>query len=447
MCQQSRPSRGTATDRMKRKHLEVMNEQIAKRPKIAYVKPSSKHQSKQNDRIAAVKSSAAAAHADAAESRKVVMQVVEQTSSGAHLKINPSVAIEAGLPFDERLSPPVQTPNKTFFNSSPKTSCASSVKDYVANKPPSLTPGTADAEIKRRTGFPTESAMLSYILIVCGGDPELIRKRNSSLTWYEEWLFHFEWKYGRTLTRWQDATKNLGPSQWILRNIVRQKLQLERRMHSLWPKFVSYEEDCQLRKQKWEMKYGERNGVKTRPIMWDMTGIKAYQFGAADLQRDTYSKYYAGNCFKGGIFTQLCGWGGVHELWGGNVSDSNYNELAGYLDEQWEFQKVDLVDGHVVVFTNIYDKGYRARAICYRKGRQLVAQPVYAKSDERFKGSDTILSASVASDRGGNERGVNISKRAGVIKRGFKVGMDAHMFQDFWITWAFQANFMYDPVL
>ena len=181
--------------------------------------------------------------------------------------------------------------------------------------------------------------------------------------------------------------------------------------------------------------------------MWDMTGIKADQFSGAQIQRDTYSKYYAGNCFKGGIFTQLCGWGGVHDLWGGNVSDSNYNEKAGYLDEQWEFQKTDLVDGEVVPFTNIYDKGYRARAVCWRKGRQLTAQPIYAKSDQRFKGSDTLISASIASDRGGNERGVNISKRSGVIKRGFKTNMDTQMFQNIWITWAFQANFMYEPVL
>jgi hypothetical protein len=285
-------------------------------------------------------------------------------------------------------------------------------------------------------------------MVVCGGEISLIRKRQSSLTWYEEWVFHLEWKYGKTIHRWIDATNALGPQPKTLRQVVRQKLKLERRIHELWPKFVSYNEDKTLRKPKWDVKYGERNDTKTRIIMWDMTGVKAYQFGAAPTQRNTYSKYYAGNCFKGGIFTQLCGWGGVHELWGGNVSDSNYNEMSGYLDEQWDFQKSDLVDGKIVPFTNIYDKGYRARAVCWRKGRQLVAQPIYAKSDERFKGSDTIISASIASDRGGNERGVNISKRSGVIKRGFmNPNMDAQMFQDIWIMWSYQANFMYEPVL
>ena len=41
-------------------------------------------------------------------------------------------------------------------------------------------------------------------------------------------------------------------------------------------------------------------------------------------------------------------------------SGSDYNEMmAGYLDEQWTFQNVDLVDGKGIPFTNVYDKDYR----------------------------------------------------------------------------------------
>ena len=86
------------------------------------------------------------------------------------------------------------------------------------------------------------------------------------------------------------------------------------------------------------MKYRERNGVKIRPVMWDMTGIKAYQFGAAELQRGTYSEYYAGNCFKGGIFFQLSSWMGTHDLWGGRVSDTESSVGSGYLKDQKDFQ-------------------------------------------------------------------------------------------------------------
>ena len=144
---------------------------------------------------------------------------------------------------------------------------------------------------------------------------------------------------------------------------------------------------------------------------------------------------------------QPCGWLGTHDLWGGNVSDTAYNEDSGYLQEQAEFQEKDQVNGKVLPFTVVLDKGYRARAACWRHGKQLTAQPAFAKSDKRFKASDTLTSASIASDRGGNERGVNVSKRCGVIKRGFKAGMDTQIFQDTWITWSYQANFMSNPVL
>jgi hypothetical protein len=151
---------------------------------------------------------ASVAVADAAEARKVVLQIAEEMSTEeSSIKINPSVAEAAGVLYDERYSPPVKTPNKRFFNSSPRHSCNTpSKKNLSANKPPLITPGTSDSEIKRRTGFSSEAAMLSYIMVVCGGEISLIRKRQSSLTWYEEWVFHLEWKYGKTIHRWIDAS-------------------------------------------------------------------------------------------------------------------------------------------------------------------------------------------------------------------------------------------------
>ena len=70
------------------------------------------------------------------------------------------------------------------------------------------------------------------------------------------------------------------------------------------------------------------------------------------------------------------------------------------------------------------------------------------KSNQQFKGLKTLLiNASIAADRGGNVRGVNLSKRCGYIKRGFVPGMDARTFNYVWLCWSFQANFMYSPVL
>jgi hypothetical protein len=59
--------------------------------------------------------------------------------------------------------------------------------------------------------------------------------------------------------------------------------------------------------------------------------------------------------------------------------------------------------------------------ICWEHG-QFTAQPIFGRSDERFTGcdtiysGDTIYSASIASDRAGNERAVNVCKRSGVIQ-------------------------------
>ena len=49
--------------------------------------------------------------------------------------------------------------------------------------------------------------------------------------------------------------------------------------------------------------------------------------------------------------------------------------------------------------------------------------------------------------RSGNERGVNVAKRPGYIRAGFDIKQNPVVFNDVWLCWAFQANFMYEPVL
>ena len=90
------------------------------------------------------------------------------------------------------------------------------------------------------------------------------------------------------------------------------------------------------------------------------------------------------------------------------------------------------VDGQdtVIPFLNIYDKGYRAKMAAWQNGRQLVLQPDFKKSDKKFNRSQTILSASVATDHGRNERVVNVSKRAGLISRGFQPNADPIRFNN-----------------
>ena len=49
-------------------------------------------------------------------------------------------------------------------------------------------------------------------------------------------------------------------------------------------------------------------------------------------------------------------------------------------------------------------------AVAHGAGKQLVLKPAFTESDEHFNRNQTELSASVATDRGGNERAVNVAK-------------------------------------
>eukprot|EP00979_Chaetoceros_neogracilis_P016245 scaffold7464_cov267-Chaetoceros_neogracile.AAC.8 len=80
------------------------------------------------------------------------------------------------------------------------------------------------------------------------------------------------------------------------------------------------------------------------------------------------------------------GWHGVYDLWMGAVSDADYNSLT------------------VLPFLNIYDRGYRAKMVAWKNGKQKVLQPYYANSDCRFNRIYSLASASIACDRGGNKR-------------------------------------------
>jgi hypothetical protein len=64
------------------------------------------------------------------------------------------------------------------------------------------------------------------------------------------------------------------------------------------------------------------------------------------------------------------------------------------------------------------------------------------RSDERFRDRKTVYAASVAYDCSGNERGVNVPKRSGLIKRGFHQRMNPIRFNCVWRCWAFCAKLM-----
>jgi hypothetical protein len=296
--------------------------------------------------------------------------------------------------------------------------------------------------VKRTTGFSSVASFLAFIIIVNDADQKKIERRCTYLSWLEEWCVYLEAVWCKSCTRWIDLEARYNISPRTLRTIFDSKLAIHINCVMSWPRFVSYEEDKLYRKQKWSETYKQR-----RIIMWDNTNINfCFKPSSADVQRNTYSAYYAGNCAKGSVFIQPCGWMGTHDLWVGAVSDSLYMTRSGvlkmhtdYIDKYEETNKT--------AFTILLDKGYRITTVAWRSGGQFVLQPSFARSDYKFTSYETIRGAAVAHDRAANERAVRYSKICGYIKSGLRQNESTQRLSDVWIAWAFQCNFIYKPVL
>ena len=289
------------------------------------------------------------------ELERTCQQLIEAkspTETSSHL---PSISLSSHFCLSQHELSPIQTKQTRRF----KSSCEIK-SDRIKTKRttidtvsiPSIFPNTLpDSEIKRRTGFTSEMSMLSFIMIVCNGEINIMRETASDvLTWYEEWLYYFEAVWGRTHTRWEDLAAMFKISdRKIGRKVFDSKTYLILRCRSSWPVFVSLNEDKILRKEKWNDKYENK-----RVIMWDDTNIPfCFKPSSAKNQRLTYSSYYSMNCAKGGVFLQLCGWMGVAELWCGGISDTIYIEKEKILERQNDFANKDRVGNAIVPTSRI----------------------------------------------------------------------------------------------
>ena len=345
----SQTSKGLGGDRALRRQLESLG---------LSVKPKSKHGEQKQRNMEDMQS-------DLAETNLALQQVVELTSNDMSGYINPTVRMAARLGLEIGNASSFCVDGRNFFHADPLR-----ILTYknIKEDEPVVMLGMSDDEVKRRTGFPDEAALLAYIFVVCNGDINTIKMRSSSLTWYEEWFLHCEYQWGRALTRVSDVKAVYGAKRDnTVLDIASKKYDIKLSALLSWPIHASYNEDVKTRSAKWGQKYREQ-----RPIMWDMTNISAYSFSDADFQRLTFSDYYGENCFKGIVSVQLNGWMRAGALWPGRVSDLDYNRREGYLQRQQEFQESDLVeiDGKVDVlpFLNVYDKGYRARTVAWKTG-------------------------------------------------------------------------------
>ena len=79
---------------------------------------------------------------------------------------------------------------------------------------------------------------------------------------------------------------------------------------------------------------------------------------------------------------------------------------------------------------------------------QSCLQPIFAQSDRQFFRNKLLHSASVAVTRSGNERAVKKMKYSWILQRGINnPNFDLSVFDDIWLAWGFQINFMYKTVL
>ena len=170
---------------------------------------------------------------------------------------------------------------------------ASVPKTRQAKRDPLVNPSMRASEVKRRTGFSSSLDLIAYVVTICNGDLELIRHRNSSLTWYEEWFLFFEFSYGHTAVRRIDMEATWKLHHFHINRILDSKLAIEIGALQSWPPYATLREDMLLRnKEKWDQ-YDDQ-----RVVMWDMTNITAVMYENSVGQRQCYSEYYGILCLE-----------------------------------------------------------------------------------------------------------------------------------------------------
>ena len=140
--------------------------------------------------------------------------------------------------------------------------------------------------------------LLSLVLTVCDGSVSKMTNRVTQLTWYEEWFLYLEFVYGKTIcTVSSVSVLYCLSSRKAVNLIIDSKLKLVLEARKRWPQYATMAEDELLRNETWNSKYSDK-----RVVFWDNTGIDLHKPSGAELQRLTYSSYYAGNVAKGGIY-------------------------------------------------------------------------------------------------------------------------------------------------
>ena len=102
------------------------------------------------------------------------------------------------------------------------------------------------------------------------------------------------------------------------------------------------------------------------------TSVCRCEFVPSNIQRVLWHE------LSEGIGIQFFGWLVSEKPWTGASDDGTYHSDAGYMDEQKKFQESDKVDGEVIKFRNILDRGYRGNDAAHLMD-QLCLQPPQQK--------------------------------------------------------------------
>ena len=183
----------------------------------------------------------------------------------------------------------------------------------------------SDAQVQLRTGFSSLFLMLAFLVVIYDGSLRDMAMTTTLLTWFEEWMMYFEWVWGRQSTTTKSLAKNYKTSKSTAERILEDKRWKVLDAMRRWPRFASFEEDWELRSERWWRKYRK----DARVIFWDDTNIAAVSPSDADTNRSWFSYYYDATVAKGAVFLQLCGWMGCWELWAGAISNTDYQQSAG----------------------------------------------------------------------------------------------------------------------
>lgn len=288
----------------------------------------------------------------------------------------------------------------------------------------------------------TRNMLLAFVVVVCNGNlTEMIQTR-SHLSWWNEWFLYFERLWGRTLLHWSDAADEYGLTNNLECVIFRMKLNIVLRCRASWPKYAKHLEDVAMRSEKWNNIIDDTERI----IQHDGTAYRfMYKPSTAENQRRTYSQYNKGPVAKASVHVQIGGWVGGDHLVVGACSDSDHIIKNKVLEQQEIFQNNDLVGEKVIPFTMTLDRGYHLDTQAFRCGKQTIRQPEFKKTGRRFTGRETLRSASCSNIRAGNERAVRKAKLSGFLKKGILPGEDLERFDDAFLAWTFQVNFMYKP--